>query len=90
MVEIVVKADTGPKRGVTDGLSRRKKRLYQSRVEDKEANASQVVAARSAKSALKMKKVGKIDEKKDAKKVTKGKRGGSFGKEMDSKRIKQR
>jgi hypothetical protein len=78
---------TAPKRSKTDGLSRRKKRLFQARTEDKKANAQQSIAAKHAKSSQKAQKLQQFKESggkaKDSS-LNKKKRGSAFQDEMKS------
>lgn len=67
-----------PKRTKMDGMSRRKKRLYIARQEDKAENARQSIAAKHAKKATKPAKIGKLYDPATQSK-SKGNGGGSKG-----------
>lgn len=74
--EIDLKA---PKRVKTDGMTRKKKRLFQAREEDKKENAQQKIAARAAKSGMKTKKISKFNDPKLADRKPMKKRKGETG-----------
>lgn len=88
---------SAPKRSKVDGMTRRKKRLYQARMEDKQANSNQSIAARKVKALSKPKKMTQFSSGDSSRgsavgKLSKGKRGGSaFGDEKRSaKKFKAR
>lgn len=69
---------SAPKRTKMDGMSRRKKRLYIARQEDKKENAKQSIAAKYAKKATMPGKIGKLYDAAQSKagKSAKSKNGG--------------
>ena len=69
---------SAPKLTKMDGMSRRKKRLYIARQEDKKENAKQSIAAKYAKKATMPGKIGKLYDAAQAKagKSAKSKNGG--------------
>ncbi|KAJ3261220.1 nucleolar DEAD-box protein required for synthesis of 60S ribosomal subunit [Boothiomyces macroporosus] len=60
-----------PARSKTDGMSRKKKRLYFARQEEKKEQAQQQIAAKSAKSASKQKKLTQFSTKDSGKQQSK-------------------